>query len=215
MKNSDLTVAILAGGNSERFKSEKALAMFRGRPMLAHMIGIAGRFSSKTIVVVSNDEQAESFKKIVGGIEFAVDPDDAVRCALTGAVTAFEFCKSRYMLLLPVDTPLVKVEMLQILVDLRAGHGAVVPSWPSGNVEPLHSVYLSEHAYAKGLKALEQGKRRMQDLLDQLHNVLYVSTLVLEKYDPELKTFVNFNTEEELRRLEREKRLPSQGNQPN
>jgi molybdopterin-guanine dinucleotide biosynthesis protein A len=165
--------------------------------------------------VVSNDEQAESFKKTVDETEFAVDPDDAVRCALTGAVTAFEFCKSRYMLLLPVDTPLVKVEMIQILVELRAGHGAVVPSWPSGNVEPLHAVYRSEHAYAQGLKALEEGKRRMQDLLDALHNVLYVSTLVLEKYDPELKTFVNFNTEEDLRRLEREKSSLRQTNQPN
>jgi molybdopterin-guanine dinucleotide biosynthesis protein A len=119
------------------------------------------------------------------------------------------------MLLLPVDTPLVKVEMIQILVELRAGHGAVVPSWPSGNVEPLHAVYRSEHAYAQGLKALEEGKRRMQDLLDALHNVLYVSTLVLEKYDPELKTFVNFNTEEDLRRLEREKSSLRQTNQPN
>jgi molybdopterin-guanine dinucleotide biosynthesis protein A len=55
----------------------------------------------------------------------------------------------------------------------------------------------------------------MQDLLDVLHNVLYVSTLVLEEYDPELKSFVNFNTEEELRRLEREKNSPHQANRPN
>lgn len=213
MKNPDLTVAILAGGNSERFKSDKALAVFRGRPLLAHMIGIARRFSSQTLVVVSNDEQAESLRSVVGETEVAVDPDDAVRCALTGSVTAFEFSKSRYTLLLPVDTPLVNVEMLHILVDLRTGHGAVVPSWPSGNVEPLHSVYLSEHAYARGLKVLEEGKRRMQDLLEKLHNVLYVSTLVLEKYDPELKTFTNFNTEEELRRLE--KSQPRQADQPN
>ncbi|RDE12662.1 MAG: hypothetical protein C4K47_07970 [Candidatus Thorarchaeota archaeon] len=215
MKSTDLTVAILAGGNSERFRSDKALALFRGLPLLTHMISIAKRFSSQTLVVVSNDEQARAFEDVVDDTEIAVDPDDAVRCALTGAVTAFEFSKSRYVMVLPVDTPLVKVEMLQILVDLRAGHGAVVPSWPSGYVEPLHSVYLAEHAYAKGLKVLEDGKRRMQDLLDQLHNVLYVSTLVLEKYDPELKTFVNFNTEEELRRLEKERISPRQTNQPN
>jgi len=201
MMNPDLTVAILAGGSSERFKSEKALALFQGRPLLAHMIAIAKHFSQKALVVVSNDEQAEKLSSIVGENKVAVDPDDSTRCALTGAVTAFEFCETRHILLLPVDTPLVKIAMLQILVDLRMGHGAVVPSWPSGYVEPLHSVYLSEHAYSRGLKVLEEGKRRMQDLLDRLHNVLYISTMVLEKYDPDLKTFTNFNTEEELRSL--------------
>jgi molybdopterin-guanine dinucleotide biosynthesis protein A len=208
MKNTDLTVAILAGGNSERFKSEKALALFQGRPLLTHMIGIAKRFSPQTLVVVSSDEQAEGLKSAIGENRVAVDPDDAVKCALTGAVTAFEFCETRYILLLPVDTPLVKVDLLQMLIDLRAGHGAVVPSWPSGYVEPLHSVYLSEHAYSRGLKVLDEGKRRMQDLLDALHNVLYVSTLVLKSLDRELKSFVNFNNEEELRRLEKEKSSP-------
>ncbi|RDE17631.1 MAG: hypothetical protein C4K49_01650 [Candidatus Thorarchaeota archaeon] len=212
MKNPDLTVAVLAGGNSERFKSEKALAVFRGRPMLAHMIGIAKHISPETLVVVSSDKQAEGLKGVVGDNELVVDPDDAVRCALTGAVTAFEFCKTRHVLLLPVDTPLTNVRLLQMLVDLRQGHGAVVPSWPSGNVEPLHAVYLSEHAYSSGLRVLEQGKHRMQDLLDALHNVLYVSTIVLKTIDPELKTFVNFNTEAELRRLEASKSSSDRAN---
>ena len=212
MKNPDLTVAVLAGGNSERFKSDKALAVFRGRPLLTHMIGIARQISPQTLVVVSSDQQAESLKSVVGENELAVDPDDAVRCALTGAVTAFEFCKTQHILLLPVDTPLANVRLLQMLVDLRKGHEAVVPSWPSGNIEPLHSVYLSEHAYSSGLRVLDQGKHRMQDLLDALRNVLYVSTLVLKTIDPELKTFVNFNTEAELRRLEASKSSTDRAN---
>jgi molybdopterin-guanine dinucleotide biosynthesis protein A len=106
-------------------------------------------------------------------------------------------------LLLPVDTPRANVGLLEIIADLAEGHGAVVPSWPSGNIEPLHASYLSEHAYAKGLQVMESGRFRMQDLLEVLRNVLYVSTSTLEQFDPELRTFSNVNTEQDLRELER------------
>jgi molybdopterin-guanine dinucleotide biosynthesis protein A len=54
MKDDELTVAILAGGNSTRFKSEKSLASFRGKPLISHMIDIAKKLSHGVLVVVSN-----------------------------------------------------------------------------------------------------------------------------------------------------------------
>ncbi|MFW9968269.1 MAG: molybdenum cofactor guanylyltransferase, partial [Candidatus Thorarchaeota archaeon] len=110
-------------------------------------------------------------------------------------------------LLLPVDTPLANVSLLKTLYQLRKNHGAVVPSWPTGYIEPLHSVYLAEHAYLEGIEAVNEDKYRMKDLLDRLRNVLYVSTLVLSEFDPELATFSNANTEKELRALEKSVKL--------
>ncbi|UCH03534.1 MAG: molybdenum cofactor guanylyltransferase [Candidatus Thorarchaeota archaeon] len=203
MKKRDLTVAILAGGDSSRFKSEKSLAKFRGRPLISYMIEIASQLSDDTLVVVSNEEGGSALKEDVGEASVVVDPDGSVRCALTGAITAFEETDTRYTLLLPVDTPLANVQLLRTLYDLREGHGAVVPSWPSGYIEPLHSVYLAEHAYSQGLVVSEAGKYRMKDLLDSLSNVMYVSTVVLKEIDPDLHTFSNINTEPDLRELER------------
>ncbi|NWF96676.1 MAG: molybdenum cofactor guanylyltransferase [Candidatus Thorarchaeota archaeon] len=198
----ELTVAILAGGESKRFRSDKALALFRGVPLLTHMVGIARRLSNRTLVIVSDDEQRGRVKKAAEPARIEVDPDGAMKCALTGAVTAFELAETRHTMLLPVDTPLAKVELLRVIADLAPGHGAVVPSWPNGNTEPLHAVYLSEHAYARGLSALDEGKRRMQDLLDSLKRVLYVSTNALTQFDSEMVTFANINTEQDLKRLE-------------
>lgn len=203
MKKRDLTVAILAGGDSSRFKSEKSLAEFRGRPLVSHMMEIAGQLSDNVLVVVSNEAGDSALREDVGEASLVVDPDDSVRCALTGAITAFEHTDTRYTLLLPVDTPLANVHLLRTLYDLRKGHGAVVPSWPSGYIEPLHSVYLAEHAYSQGLIVSEAGKYRMKDLLDSLSNVMYVSTVVLKEIDPDLHTFSNINTEPDLRELER------------
>ncbi|MFW9845184.1 MAG: molybdenum cofactor guanylyltransferase [Candidatus Thorarchaeota archaeon] len=203
MTKTDLTVAILAGGNSARFKSEKSLAKFKGRPLVSHMIDIADRISKKVLVVVSNEEKGQTLQDYVGGARIVSDPEGAIRCALTGALTAFEYTDTDYVLLLPVDTPLASISLLKTLHQLCQGHGAVVPSWPSGYIEPLHSVYLSEHAYSQGLQVIDEGRYRMKDLLDRMRNVLYVSTMILEKFDPNLATFSNANTERELRALEK------------
>lgn len=202
MDESDLTVAVLAGGNSSRFQMEKALAPFNGRPLVKHMIDTASTISPNTLLVLNAEQETAQFEEVLGGVRVVRDPEDSVKSALTGAVTAFEFAETRYTLLLPVDTPLANTTLLRMLGDLAPGHGAVVPSWPSGYIEPLHAVYLSEHAYANGLDVLESGKHRMSDLLDRLRNVLFISTAILEQFDPELNTFKNLNTPAELRELE-------------
>ncbi|MFX1261193.1 MAG: molybdenum cofactor guanylyltransferase [Promethearchaeota archaeon] len=206
MSDQDLTVAILAGGNSARFKSEKSLAYFRGRPLIAHMIDIATKLSHRVMIVVSNEEKAKSLEKHAKDLPIVVDPQDSVRCALTGAITAFEYTETDYTQLLPIDTPLANVDVLKTIYQLRESHGAVVPSWPSGYIEPLHSIYLAEHAYTAGIETAERKKYRMRDLLDRLRNVLYISTLVLSEFDSDLATFSNANTERELRELEKERR---------
>ncbi len=195
---------MLAGGNSKRFKSEKALAKFKGRILLEHMVDIGRTLTDSVFVVVSDEEQRESYSAYIDSAFIKTDPDGSVQCALTGALTAFEFTETQHVLLLPVDSPLANVRLLRSLVGLADGHGAVVPSWPNGYIEPLHSVYLAEHAYERGLEVMEKGTAKMRDFLEALSNVLYVSTEVLKVHDPELKTFSNINTERDLRELQKQ-----------
>lgn len=202
MSYDDLTVAILAGGNSSRFGFQKALATYKGTSLLSHMISIARGFSHRVLIVVSNHDQEQSFQKETRGCRIVMDPEDSTRSALNGAVTAFEHSESVYTLLLPVDTPLVKKELMVSLLQLRHDYGAVVPSWPNGYIEPLHAVYRTEHAYRKGLEVLGSGKRKMQHFLDSLTNVLYISTEALKLFDPTLESFANANTTTELKKLE-------------
>jgi molybdopterin-guanine dinucleotide biosynthesis protein A len=199
----NLTVAILAGGNSKRFKSDKALAKINNRPLISYMISIAKKLTKNTLVVLSEEEQQKRLAGFIDEARIVIDPEESVRCALTGAVTAFEYAETKNTLLLPVDSPIAKPELLRMIVEFLPGHGAVVPSWPSGYIEPLHSVYLSEHAYHHGLRMIEANKLRMKNLLDELSNVLYVSTIVLAQFDPNLDTFTNINTEKDLRVIEK------------
>jgi len=202
----DITVAIIAGGESKRFGSMKALAEFQGKPLISHMLDIAQQITSTILVVISDEEQEEKLKPLVKTAQIVTDPEGEPKCALTGALTAFEHTETSHTLLLPVDAPLVEPNLLKMLIRLSPGHGAVVPSWPSGYIEPIHSVYLAEHAYILGLDVMEKGLLRMRDLLDRLQNVLYVSTETLNQFDPELNTFMNFNTAQELKSAERKRK---------
>jgi len=199
----DITVAILAGGTSKRFGSEKALAEFHGKPLISYMLDIAQQISSTILVVVSDEEQEEKLKPLVKTAQIVTDPEGEPKCALTGSLSAFEHTETSHTLLLPVDAPLAEPELLKMLIRLSPGHGAVVPSWPSGYIEPLHSVYLAEHAYVLGLDVMEKGLHKMSDLLDRIQHVLHVSTETLNQFDPELNSFMNFNTPQELKDAER------------
>ncbi len=202
----DITVAIIAGGASKRFGSEKALAEFQGKPLISHMLDIAKQITSTILVVVSDEEQKKNLKPLVQTGQIVTDPEGEPKCALTGALTAFEHTETSHTILLPVDAPLAEPNLLKMLIRLSPGHGAVVPSWPSGYIEPLHSVYLAEHAYVQGLDVMEKGLLRMSDLLDRLQHVLYVSTETLNQFDSELDTFMNFNTPQELKTAERKRK---------
>ncbi|MGY5880359.1 MAG: molybdenum cofactor guanylyltransferase [Candidatus Thorarchaeota archaeon] len=199
----DITVAIIAGGSSKRFGSDKALAEFQGKPLISHMLDIARKISSTILVAVSDEEQEKNLKPHAKGVKIVTDPEGEPKCALTGALTAFEHTETSHVILLPVDAPLAEPDLLKMLIRLSPGHGAIVPSWPSGYIEPLHSVYHAEHAYTLGLEVMEKGLRKMSDLLDRIQHVLYVSTETLHQFDPELNTFVNFNTSKELTDTER------------
>jgi molybdopterin-guanine dinucleotide biosynthesis protein A len=50
--------------------------------------------------------------------------------------------------------------------------------------------------------SLNEGKPNMQSMVDKLHGIRYVSTLVLQQLDPELRTFFNVNTPLDLKKAE-------------
>jgi molybdopterin-guanine dinucleotide biosynthesis protein A len=51
-------------------------------------------------------------------------------------------------------------------------------------------------------KALDEGKLTLASMIDNLCGVRYISTMVLQQFDPKLSTFFNVNTPVDLRRAE-------------
>jgi len=196
------SAVILAGGFSRRFGGDKGLVVLAGKPLILHVINRVSKVVDEVLVVVSSEKQKNKFETILEEkANMVIDKEDS-QSPLVGAITGFETANAEYSLLLPCDTPLVSTQILQFLFDMCANRSAAIPRWPSGYIEPLQAVYRTESALTAAKTALKQGKMNMQSMIDNLRGVRYVSTMVLEQLEPDLLTFFNVNTPQDLKKAE-------------
>jgi molybdopterin-guanine dinucleotide biosynthesis protein A len=196
------SAVILAGGFSRRFGRDKGLVVLAGKPLILHVIDRVYKVVDEILVVVSSEKQKNKFEVILEEkANLVIDKDDS-QSPLVGAITGFETADAEYSLLLPCDTPLVSTQIVQFLLDMCVNRSAAIPRWPGGYIEPLQAVYRTESALTAAKTALKQGKMNMQSMIDNLSGVRYVSTMVLEQLEPDLLTFFNVNTPQDLNKAE-------------
>ena len=193
---------ILAGGLSSRFGQDKGLLQLAGKPLIRHVLDAVDSVVDEKIVVVSRREHIDKYLKTTGACARVVADKANVHSPLAGALTGFEEAQGEYSLLLPCDTPFASRDILSLLLELCPGRNACVPRWSNGYVEPLQAVYCTQSALEASSVALCTGSLNVQAMLDKLQCIRYVSTLVLKQLDPELKTFFNINTPQDLKRAE-------------
>ena len=198
-----VSVAILAGGRSDRFKPSKALAEVAGKPLFLHVVDACEAYATEVFIVVHSETDRNQFSEHYPKERIVADVVNETRCPLVGALTAFQHAKTPYTQLLPCDSPLIHEMYFEILWSMVENHHAAVPRWPNGWVEPLHSVFATEIAQKVASKCLEENKARMQCLIDNIGRVIYLSTNALERFDTKLLTFTNVNTPADLNRIQR------------
>jgi molybdopterin-guanine dinucleotide biosynthesis protein A len=196
------SAVILAGGFSRRFGRDKGLVVLAGKPLILHVIDRVSKVVDEVIVVVSSKDQKSKFETIVEEkANLVIDKDDS-QSPLVGAITGFESAKGEYSLLLPCDTPLVSTHIVQFLLDMCTNRSAAIPRWTSGYIEPLQAAYHTKFALTAAKTALKQGNMNMRSMIDNLSGVRYVSTMVLEQLEPDLLTFFNVNTPQDLKKAD-------------
>jgi len=200
----DRTAVILAGGFSSRFGRDKGLLQLVHKPLVKHVLDAVSPIVDEKMVIVSSPDQAENYKRILGPkVNVHVDVEDK-RTPLVGALTGFKEACGKYALLLSCDVPFISRDVGSLLFELSFERNAVIPRWPNCYIEPLQAVYCTKPAYEAAENALGEGKLNMRAMIDKLRHVRYVSTLVLQQLDPELRTFFNINTPLDLKRAEKQ-----------
>lgn len=193
---------ILAGGFSRRLGSVKGLTLLLNKPLIKYVSNAVDKIVEEKIVVANSKALAETFAKILSpNFKIVVDKRE-MQSPLVGALTGFSEAQGEYALLLPCDTPLISREVLTLLLELCIGKNAVVPRWPNGYIEPLHAAYRTKLALEAAEKALEEGRLDMRSMIEKIRGIRYLSTLVLQQFDPELKMFFNINTPLDLEKAE-------------
>lgn len=193
---------ILAGGFSKRFGRDKGLVKLKGKSLVMYLLEKVAKVVDEKVIVVGSKAQRDVFLPLFEhAADVIVDKYDG-NGPLVGALTGFENVQSEYSILLPCDTPFLSSEIATLLLDCCIGRSAVIPRWPNGWIEPLQAAYETKSAIIATKKALEQGKMDVRSMIDYLRGIRYISTLTLQKLDPELLTFLNINTLADLRKAE-------------
>ncbi len=197
-----MSAIVVAGGGSSRFGRDKGLVKLAEKPLVLHLVHKLLDVADEVIVVVNSNQQATKFAAVIGQKATIVADDAEVQTPLAGALVGFGSVHSEHTLLLACDTPFLSPQILSLLMDICVNKSAAIPKWPNGNIEPLCAAYHVERAAEAAQKALNRGKLDMRSMIAEMRSIRYISTLVLQQVDPELLSFFNINTPNDLKRAE-------------
>lgn len=192
---------VLAGGTSERLSKEKAFFEINGKAMIQHVVGKVSKLSKE--IVISCRSGREKLVRMFPRAKVVVDKDGR-KGALTGLVSALPEIKSEYTALVTCDCPKIKLEVIKLLFENAKNHGGAVPRWPNGYVEPLQAVYETEKLRKAVNEAWKRGKMKLMEVLNEVPDIVYLSTEKLRKIDPKLESFMNVNSLEDIELLSAE-----------
>jgi molybdopterin-guanine dinucleotide biosynthesis protein A len=193
---------VLAGGLSSRLGQDKGLQRLANKPLIRYVLDTIKGLTDETFVVVSSKAQAKNYEDVLNSDAQILIDSGNMRSPLVGISTGLESVHSSYSVVLSNDVPFVSRDVLSLMLELSVGKTAIIPRWPNGFIEPLQAVYRTEPARRAARVALNDGKLRMQAMVDKLRGVRYVSTLILNQLDEELRTFFNVNTLPDLKKAE-------------
>jgi molybdopterin-guanine dinucleotide biosynthesis protein A len=184
------SAAILAGGQSSRMGSNKALLKVGGLGMLARTVELL-RPLVDDLFICANDPAP------YGGTGLRVVPDvHRDRGAIGGIHAAIRAAAQPCVLCVACDMPHLAPAVVRLLLGVDAvGADAVVPL-VRGLPEPLLALY-SRSALPGFERAIAAGRLRVVDGLEGLR-VRTVAEGDLAAVDPGLQSFLNVNTPDEL-----------------
>jgi molybdenum cofactor guanylyltransferase len=185
-----LTGAILAGGFSRRLGQDKAALRLGGRPLALRVDAALAPLAS-TRWLITNQPLAH----LTLGLPLITDLRPFLGPA-GGLLTALFYARTPWVLVAPVDNPFIAPALLAELAALagRTSRPAVVCRSPRG-LEPFPGVYAVRLFPA--LRDFLQTGRSLSRFLEMCRPQM-VSESEVHALDPEIRSFFNLNTPEDL-----------------
>jgi molybdopterin-guanine dinucleotide biosynthesis protein A len=192
-----LSVVIQAGGQSRRMGRDKALVQFMGEPLIQRGLNRLRPIADEMLVTTNKP----------GDYEFLGVPlvEDLVpgRGALGGLYTALEAASHPLVAVVACDMPFLNPTLLiaQRAILQTTASDAVIPDNGKG-LEPFHALYRRATCLPAVRTAIEQNHWRVDAWFGRV-KLYYLSPAMVTQYDPEMLSFFNINTPEDLAEAER------------
>ena len=206
---------ILAGGKGERFQSgqgkwqDKSLALLFGKPLLVHVVENVRGVVDEVAVCVNDQKRKQMYSEIlkehgIADARLIVDEKiDHLGGPLVAIYSGLKSVEADHCFTLPGDMPLLQPNVTRYLFSQAGDSRVVVPMWPNGRLETLTMVLEKPSALPIADTLCHLGRPRSDDLIRGALNVTFASiTSEISSLDPELKSFVNINSPEDLTKLQ-------------
>lgn len=179
---------VLSGGRNTRFPYPKGFIEIEGKSIIERNIELLRPVVRE--VVISANEPERYFRlglPIIGDVADSGGP-------LSGIYSALKCTAADRALVVACDMPFIKQELIGYITDVTAGE-AVVPFF-NGKPQPLPASY-SSSALGVMEEALASGDRSLVGLIKKIE-ARFIDEDVVRRIDPEGRSFININTEEDL-----------------
>jgi molybdenum cofactor guanylyltransferase len=205
---------ILAGGKARRFQTidkvwqDKALAQLQGKPLLIHAVEAVLGVASEIAVCVNDAHRRNMYAQVLqsndlANVKLVVDEQvSGISGPNVAIMSGLKAVNADYCFTLPCDMPFLKPKVAEYLFEEGKGCDVEVPMWPNGRLETLMMVLERNMALeiAQTLCALK--RPRSDDIPRGAGKTKLISPIThIRTLDPELKSFININSKEDLYKL--------------
>lgn len=195
IRSASCTGVILAGGLNSRFSGRnKAMIEVNGQRIIDRIYDIFHQLFENIIIVSNDPMQYSEWNALIVSDIFPI------RSSLTGIHAGLFSLSTPYAFMTACDAPFLKKELIQHLVGLADTQFDVIVPETSEGFEPLCAVY-SKHCLGVIENHLKRRKFKIREIFRKLR-VKTVSESRLRQYDPNLESFLNINTPQELIKIQ-------------
>ena len=175
---------VIAGGKSLRMGTDKSSLIYRNQSFLERTAGLLQHFTGD--IIVSANNQIDKTYKII--------PDSVQNTGpIGGLYTCLPLIKNDRALVIPVDMPLLNIEVLQYLLQQADFNKKISVFKAGGRLQMLTGLYHKEIVPLLQ-KQMNTGDYKLRNLLKKIpHQIIDAG-----KFSPK---FVNVNTPDELKKL--------------
>ncbi len=196
-------IIVLAGGKATRLGClNKAFIDLDGKPLIKHVISRIMGISPRIVVVIQKNGDKRRFNSILTNDIALTEDVYEEKGPLSGILSGVNNLQTRYVAVVPCDTPFINSDILRFLFHEASNFDAAIPVWPNGFQEPLHAIYRSVVTAEAAKDAIENHELSISAMIRRLDKVNYVSIEKIRKIDVKLDTFFNINTDTDLKKAE-------------
>ncbi len=201
----DLAIVILIGGKCNRLGTEKGIMDLMGKPLILHQIEVFQKFDNDIFLIAHSEDQIYQYKKIISfpkTINFVIDDREIfsyqnIYKPMLGVYSGLKELNSlgfKYAFLLSCDMPLIKPEVINLMIEQLENYDCVIPRWDTGFLEYFFAIYPVESGFKKAELILKTKNYGLANFVDKSWKINHISVeKSIKPLDPNLVSLININ----------------------